>query len=535
MNHPYLKQTGDKKIFVVNDQPLILLAGEVHNSNASSPQYMEGVWQKARALGMNCLLLPVSWEMVEPEEGAFDFTVVDALIRQARQFEMKIVFLWFGSWKNAECMYAPAWVKQDQKRFPRAQIVKGESNSLLPGPRARPYTTLSYLGQEAAKADSKAFAALMSFIRDADAAQQTVIAVQVENETGLLGSARERSDLADRVFAASVPDDFCSYMKAHAGELPEDVRTAMEQGTGTGSWEAVFGAAAEEIFSAYHISAYVEKVAEAGKAVYPLPMLANCWLNRPGDHPGDYPSGGPVDRMHAVWRFGAPSIEVFCPDIYVPYFCDVCDAYTQHGNPLFIPEAAAHSYAGPRQVYVIGHHHALGYSPFGFEDIGQPFTAIQGVLFGMDVTDPALKTPQSLEEYAAYSGALRQMMPLIAERYGTADLQAVSCERPDENTIHFGSFGVTAIMRVPFIAKQTGVCLGVKTGEDACYLLVSGCLLQLRSFDPAKPHLDILDLEEGYFENGQWQMTRRLNGDEAAFLKFEDVTLLRLRVHLYGD
>lgn len=534
MSQPYLKQTGSKKIFMVQDQPLILLAGEVHNSNSSSPEYMEAVWKKAHTLGMNCLLLPVSWEMVEPEEGVFDFSVTEALIRQARRFEMKIVFLWFGSWKNAECMYAPAWVKRDMKRFPRAEIVKGEPNSPLPSSHSRPYTTLSYLGWETVKADSKAFAALMSFIRENDANEQTVIAVQVENETGLLGSARECSDLADQIFAADVPADFISHMKAHAEELPEDIRAFMEHGSSSGSWEEVFGAAAEEIFSAYHISQYVEKVAKAGKAIYPLPMLANCWLDKPDDQPGDYPSGGPIARMHAVWRFGAPSIDVFCPDIYVPYFCDVCDAYTQHGNPLFIPESATHSYAGARQVYVIGHHHALGYSPFGFEDIGRPFNAMQGFLFGMDVTDPALKTPQSVEEYAAHSHALRRMMPLITERYGTKNLQAVSSERPEENMLDFGEFSVTAMTHIPFLEKQTGVCLGIKTGADECFLLVSGCLLQIQSRNIAKPYLDILDMEEGDFVNGQWHVTRRLNGDEAAFLKFEDVTLLRLRVYLYG-
>lgn len=533
MKHPYLKPVGNKKILMVKEQPMVLLAGEVHNSNASSPAYMEPIWQKAQVLGMNCLLLPVSWEMIEPEEGTFDFSVVEKLIGQARRYEMKIGFLWFGSWKNAECMYAPAWVKKDRKRFPRAEIVKGEAKSNLPGSHPRPYTTLSYLGRETNIADSKAFAALMAYIRDIDEEEQTVVAVQVENETGLLGSAREHSDFADTVFSSDVPDDFAAYMKSRTHEMPEDVCAAVEQGAGSGSWEEVFGPAAEEIFSAYHISTYVENVARAGKKQYALPFMVNCWLDKQDNKPGDYPSGGPVSRMHTVWRFGAPSIDVFCPDIYVPYFCDVCDTYTQHGNPLFIAETATHSYAGARQVYVIGHHHALGYSPFGFEDIGEPFNTMQGFLFGMDVTDPALKTPQSVEEYASYSHALRQLMPLITQRYGTNDLQAVSSERPDENILDFGRFGVTAMTQLPLLKKQTGVCLGVKTAEDECYLLTSGCVLRLQSLDRAAPHADILDLEEGRFEDGRWNVIRRLNGDEAAFLEFDDVTLLRLRVDIY--
>lgn len=534
MNAPYLKSVGDKKILMVRDQPVILLAGEVHNSNSSSATYMEPVWKKAGALGMNCLLLPVSWEMIEPKEGEFHFTIVDQLVEQARIYGMKIVFLWFGSWKNAECMYAPAWVKQDMERFPRAQIAKGENKSILPGKHPRPYTSLSYLGQETIKADSRAFAALLSHIHGIDETEQTVVAVQVENETGLLGTARERSDLADAIFDTPVPPDFAAYMREHMNQMTADVRAAVENGAAGGSWQEVFGSVAEEVFSAYHIAAAVEKVAKAGKAQYELPMIVNCWLDKPGDVPGDYPSGGPVARMHCVWRFCAPSIDVFTPDIYVPYFCDVCDTYASHGNPLFIPEAATHSYAGARQVYVIGHYHALGYSPFGFEDIGNPFTMLQGVLFGMDVTDPALKTPQNVEEYAAYNKYLRQLMPMIAERYGTADLQAVSGERPEDATLRFGSFGVSVLTQLPMRDKTTGVCLGMKTGENECYLLVNQCILRLQSLNPEKPQIEILDMEEGYLEDNHWHMTRRLNGDETTFMLFEEVTLLRLRVQVFA-
>lgn len=533
MKAPYLKEAGNKKILMVKEKPIILLAGEVHNSSSSSAAYMDPIWQKAQTLGMNCLLLPVSWEMVEPVEGRMDFAIVDALIGQARQYDMKIVFLWFGSWKNAECMYAPAWVKQDLRRFPRAQIVKGENRANLPGKHPRPYTSLSCFSEETQKADSRAFAALMEHIRQMDETEQTVVAVQVENETGLLGAAREQSDVADTFFAANVPAEFVTYMKANASLFVEDIRKEVETGADAGSWKQVFGAVAEEIFSAFYFSSAVEQVAKAGKKHYPLPMMVNCWLNKPGDAPGDYPSGGPVSRVLPVWRFCAPSIDVFCPDIYVPYFCEVCDDYTRNRNPLFIPEAATHSYAGARQVYVIGHHHALGYSPFGFEDIGNPFTLLQGVLFGMDVTDPALKTPQSIPEYASYNQYLKQLMPLMAERYGTEQLQAVSSERPEENVLSFGDYRITVITSLPFQNQKPGVCLGVQISSDSCYLLVSGCILRLQSQASEKPHLDILDMEEGYLDNGTWNMTRRLNGDETTFMCFKDVTLLRLKVHIY--
>ena len=124
-----IETRGNKQVLTVDGKPFFMLAGEVHNSDSSSPAYMEHIWDLADSMGMNTLLLPVSWEMTEPEEGIFDFSVPEKLIGQARNRGMHIVFLWFGSWKNAECMYAPAWVKQDLRRFPRAQIEKGKNKA----------------------------------------------------------------------------------------------------------------------------------------------------------------------------------------------------------------------------------------------------------------------------------------------------------------------------------------------------------------------------------------------------------------------
>lgn len=276
---PHISQINGHSVMMVKGKSFILLAGEVHNSDSSSPAYMERIWDIADQLGMNTLLLPVSWEMIEPEEGHFDFSVPQALIDQARNRDMHIVFLWFGSWKNAECMYAPAWVKTDLVRFPRAQIEKGKNKAdrtISPSiPVKMPYTTLSYLGEETAKADARAFATLMTFLKGYDSVQQTVVAVQVENETGLLGAAREISDAADARFAAAVPADFTAYMRDHTETMTEEIRAAVLVGQAAGTWTEVFGGAAEEIFSAYHVARFVNTVAEAGKAIYPLPMTAN--------------------------------------------------------------------------------------------------------------------------------------------------------------------------------------------------------------------------------------------------------------------
>lgn len=562
MERPCIAEKGNQKVLLVDGKPFIMLAGEVHNSDSSSPAYMEQIWKIADDLGMNSLLLPVTWEMVEPVEGEFHFEVLDQLIDQAREYGMKIGILWFGSFKNAECMYAPEWVKRDLERFHRGQIVKGKNKAgrrVSPTlPVTIPYTTISYLSENAMQADARAFGKMMQHVCEYDEAEGTVITVQVENETGLLGNAREVSDEADAAFAGEVPQEFASYMRSHTAYMEEDIRAAVEAGAEKGSWSEVFGAAAEEIFSAYHVASFVEYVAKAGKDAYDLPMTVNCWLDKAADTPGDYPSGGPVARVHEVWDYCAPSIDVYCPDIYVPYFNKVCDRFVKGGtNPLYIPEAATHSYAAPRMVYTVGHYHAMCYSPFGFDDIGKPFSAAQGYLFGMDVTDPALKTPQNFEEYAALGKILREAMPLLAERYGTTDLQAVCAEREAEKKkslglpedmnpmermmaeaaattkMIFGDLGVSAGFGGMMRPRNDGVLLVCRTKENEVYMIGEQCDIQLFSADSEKTNLDILRVEEGTFEHGAFVPGRRFNGDEAAQLKLDKPGVLRLQWFTY--
>ena len=562
MERPCITEKGNQKVLLVDGKPFIMLAGEIHNSDSSSPAYMEQIWKIADDLGMNSLLLPVTWEMVEPVEGEFHFEVLDQLIDQAREYGMKIGLLWFGSFKNAECMYAPEWVKRDLERFHRGQIVKGKNKAgrrVSPTlPVTIPYTTISYLSENAMQADARAFGKMMQHVREYDEAYGTVITVQVENETGLLGNAREVSDEADAAFAGEVPQEFASDMRSHTEYMEEDVRAAVEAGAEKGSWSEVFGAVAEEIFSAYHVASFVEYVAKAGKDAYDLPMAVNCWLDKAADTLGDYPSGGPVARVHEVWDYCAPSIDVYCPDIYVPYFNKVCDRFVKSGtNPLYIPEAATHSYAAPRMVYTVGHYHAMCYSPFGFDDIGKPFSAAQGYLFGMDVTDPALKTPQNFEEYAALGKILREAMPLLAERYGTTDLQAVCAEREAEKKkslglpedmnpmermmaeaaaatkMIFGDLGVSAGFGGMMRPRNDGALLVCRTKENEVYMIGEQCDIQLFSTDSEKTNLDILRLEEGTFENGVFVPGRRFNGDETAQLKLDKPGVLRLQWFTY--
>lgn len=537
MSIPYLKKQGNKTILMVGDQPFIMLAGELHNSNSSTPEAMEASCKKAAELGMNSVIAPISWELVEQEEGKFDFSTVDMVIAIARKYGLKLELIWFGSWKNAQCFYAPEWVKRDMARFPRAQIVKGRNNICQNETFNVSYTTLSYLSEETCQADARAFQAVMSHIREMDSEKNTVLMVQVENETGVLGAAREHSDLADELFKGPAPEELVRYLKAHTENMAAPVKAAIEQGAASGTWEECFGSVAEEVFSAYYISNYVNKVAKAGKEAYNIPMSVNAWLEQGAD-PGEYPSGGPVAKMMEVWQCCAPNIDIFAPDIYVPAFCNVCDEYTKNGNPLFIPETATHGYAGVRNVYAIGHHHAICYAPFGYEDMGEVSDFTLGFLFGMDVTDPALQNRQSVEQYLQINQQLRSLLPKMAEKLGTPDLDAVTSEKPEKHTVTFGQFGFNFLLPDPDSQNYTGpgAALVLRESDEIYWMLNVNCAFAPFSTDKEKPYFDYLSLEEGYFtDDGRWHVTRYRNGDEVVMLHMKEPTLLRVKLFAYGD
>ena len=187
---PQIKSDRGIPTLYVKGEPFFALAGELHNSSSSSLEYMERqVWPNLQGMNLNTVLLPISWETIEPREGEYDFTLVDGLIRQAREAQMHLVFLWFGLWKNGESMYVPQWMKEDGRKYFRARKVNGE-----------PLNTISPLCQAAVEKDAEAFSRVMAHIREMDQEESTVIFIQVENEIGLLGTARDYSSEANEAF-----------------------------------------------------------------------------------------------------------------------------------------------------------------------------------------------------------------------------------------------------------------------------------------------------------------------------------------------
>lgn len=485
MTIPNYTTDHGRKILFVDGKPFILLAGEAHNSSSSSLAYMELIWEKLEKLHLNALLLAVSWQMIEPEEGVFRFQLVDGLIDQAKAHNIKLGILWFGSWKNACCSYAPDWMKKDTVRFRRAELTKGVPYHMAHyNGLSMPYTTLSAFCEETTRCDARAFAALCRHLKEYDT-DHTVILIQVENETGLLGSSRDHSEAADLRFEDRVPEELIRWLEAHLDTLADDIREAMAHCAGS-SWKDVFGPAADEVFMAWHTAKHIEAVAAAGKAEYPLPMYVNCWLVQ-GKQPGQYPSGGPVDRMMEVYKAAAPSVDWFAPDIYVPDFCGTCDAYTKMDNPLFLAETALHGGAAARLIYAVGHYHALCFAPFGIEDIGMAADTSLGAAVGMDVGDAALESILDENAYARINELLGQMMPMLTEFYGTDRLQAVIHERSSEGTMRFGDIEISALFGAPGMHVKQGACLALDAGNPDFFLLGYGCIPSVASLDKDHP------------------------------------------------
>ena len=357
----YIVKTGDVPQLLSNNNPFLILGGELGNSSASSRNYLKPIFPYLKSMNLNTVLAPVYWEIMEPEENKFDFSLVDGMITEARQYNMKLVFLWFGTWKNSMSCYAPSWMKTNSKRFPRTIDNNGRSHEIF-----------SVFGKETLEADKKAFTALMKHIRETDSRQKTVIMVQVENEIGMLTTAREISKTANSYFNGNVPPELMSYLQKNKDILlPELKQKWIQSGAKVnGTWTSVFGEGdgTDEIFQAWHYAKYANEVAAAGKKEYNLPMFVNAALPRQGKRPGEYPSAGPLPHIMDVWQVAAPSLDMLSPDFYNPDTKYWCDLYTRNGNALFVPEMKLEESCAAKAFYIVGHYKALGFSPFSIEN-----------------------------------------------------------------------------------------------------------------------------------------------------------------------
>jgi len=505
---PHLEKRNNTTQLIVNGKPFLILGGELHNSSTSTPTYMQPIWEQMKKKNLNTVIAPVYWELLEPEEGHFDFALVDSMLAGARKQNLHLVLLWFASWKNGYSMYAPSWVKNNSDKYPRA---KDENDKSL--------QQLSTFGETTAEADARAFKALMKHIREVDAKQQTVIMAQIENEVGLFYTARDHIDAAKKAYNSTVPNDLMQYLTAHKGKLQPELDSVWKANgyKTSGTWEEVFGKSivdktnwqtlsylTEELFTVYHYAKYMGKVAAAGKEVYPIPMFVNAWLKQKlTPMPGRYPSGGPTPHTLDVWRAAAPAINFISPDIYVSEVVYTVEQYHREGNPIFVPEIKHGIEAANQAFWIFGQHDAIGVAPFGIDE-------------STPDEDPITKT------YAA----LKQVSGLLLQHQGKGTMKGIFLDSANrKQSFELGGYRVDAQLGSGGIAELAGFSVGQKktdiaggilisTGKDEFIAIGKDYNLTFTPLLQDDKTLDVDYFDEGTFVNDKWVTTRRLNGDE---------------------
>jgi len=543
---PCLQIANGKTELIVNKEPFLMFSGELHNSSAGSAHYMRPIWKRMRENNLNTVIAPVCWELIEPEKGKFDFSLVDSMVIGAREQDLKLVILWFGSWKNGKSTYVPEWVKTNTKEYP-----------LMVSKSRRTLNTLSTFGNNSLEADKKAFGKLMSHIKKIDSKEQTVIMVQVQNEVGILGSPRDYSQNATNAFNGLVPTELMTYLQNNQESLYPALLKAWEVNgfKSTGTWEEVFGKGekyrgeewktnfgyyTEELFMAWNLAKYIGEITIKGKEEYALPMFANAWIKQPrAINPGKYPSGGPLPHVIDIWRAAALAIDFIACDIYaVEEFDWVCEEFSRSENPVFIPETTPTVGGAARALYAFGKYDALCYAPFGIDGYGLFNTA--------DSNDESLKKVYE---------CLNNILPHIVENRGTENMTALYIGEKDKNanvdmgdyTIYMSRFSSAGLF------DMTGGRFGIEGEEDRSpagliiikldddeFLVaggVGGIQIAVKGSKSNKAHYSgYASVDEITFENGEMR-NHRLNGDETALggaiIKPGEVKVFKIKMYTY--
>ncbi len=346
-------------MFYVNGKPFFSFGGQLHNSSSYNKEDIERAMPALKLIKANTFAAPIMWECIEAQKGVYDFTQLHNIIEVARENDLKVVILWFGSWKNGASHYVPEWIKTDRSRF----IHSYEGNKI---------NCLSPLCEDNLKDDCNALCAVAKEILRIDAQHKTVIALQINNEPGIIGADRDYSPAAEQLFNSPLPQDVITWLnEGGCGEIGD---VWEENSKSTADWHSAFGLKGGEYFSAYHFAIYHEKIAKKARIIYDIPLYTNVWLNDMYWRiaASSYPSGGATANTIAMWRWFAPSLNCIAPDIYVgnpQRYEKVVDSYDRNDNPLYVPESSLSSMGGINMFTAICRKSCIGFHTFGIDSL----------------------------------------------------------------------------------------------------------------------------------------------------------------------
>jgi Domain of unknown function (DUF5597)/Glycosyl hydrolases family 35 len=504
---PKLIQKDGRWALLVDGHPYLVLGGQIHNSSAWPSEFPQ-IWESFAALHANTIEAPVYWEQIEPKPGQFNFDIVDQLVKGAREHNLHVIFLWFGTWKNGNMHYVPEWVKTDTKRFPRVVRADGD-----------PIDVLSPISRNSLEADKSAFVALMRRLKALDSEDHTILMVQVENESGNVGSVRDFSPEANALFAGKVPQDLLSVTKKQPG-----------------TWSQVFGGDADETFQLYYQAHYLNEIASAGKAEFAIPLTMNVWLSYPPAElperripiPGiQYPSGGPVQKYVGLWRALAPALDAIGPDLYSndsDFVREVLATYARPDNPLCIPEVGRSDNFAKLFFYALGDG-AICFAPFGVDRTGWNILGDEPAK--AHARNFALLAPINREVAKLnFEGKLKTAVEEPGQPRTEIDFGAWQA------TVSFG-FPQYDGRRPPGTTDAHGSALVAQLSPDE--FLVTGVDASVSFHIPGRlpgMRMLILSAEQGTYENGVWKPLRLWNGDETdrGITFHQDPTYVRIRL-----
>lgn len=514
--------------FTAQGKPFYSIGIQSHNSSSYMPEQLRETFHAAQLLEVNTVAVPVPWERYEPEEGCFDDAFISRILSLAREYQLHLVLLWFGTWKNGTMEYTPEWVKQDTTRFPRVELKGG-----------RKVLNLSPHCPANLEADRKAFVRMMQTLKKLDSEEQTVIAVQIQNEAGYLsGTRRDFSVWGEAAFGAEVPElllDWC--------ELHPECALAQHRKQPRGSWTAVFGGDGAEYLTAYAIAEYIEQMALAAKQIYPIFLYTNAWITIGRGIAGlDWPSGTCAPQNLDIYYAVCEHLDTLAPDIYIPELTGYLQMLQDYNRPdlsraLYIPESARTIYNSGVMFEAVGAG-AIGFHVFGGESL---LTDAQDAL-----------TEEGLSMYHSFH-ILRSVQPLLEQNLGVWDVHPIYRRGSEANMLICGLRGgwrafisftgtVDGFLRMDYrhkeacqaetagTANEPSRGLLIQTDENTIYIAGQGFRVFLLPELAADGSLDALDaspalyptnaeyasVREGHFsEDGTFLVSRCRTGDES--------------------